>query len=227
MERLLNLLTDAQKIRLMLYSFYGKDAQDALNFIMAATPEMQSINQGLRSGSNPADLMDGVYFCLKNGATILYTGQTEMENVDHIGIIMGGMAFGVQLRDKGEFALYKDYEKCPKQADYYTSQNGRSCHEDFDCIKATERIKKIGTDIPLMDSEYIPCIRHWDIMGMFKSQLQAALKAAGGDVIAEDDWYWSASEYSQGHAWVVYFSNGGTNLYYKSGSTRVRAVVAF
>lgn len=40
-------------------------------------------------------------------------------------------------------------------------------------------------------------------------------------------WYWSASEYSRGGAWIVYFSDGYTGNYGKYGSSRVRAVVAF
>ena len=36
-----------------------------------------------------------------------------------------------------------------------------------------------------------------------------------------------ATEYSQTYAWSVNFSNGNVNYYYKYGSYRVRAVVAF
>ena len=44
---------------------------------------------------------------------------------------------------------------------------------------------------------------------------------------ASSAWFWSSTEYSQGSAWVVNFSNGGTDTGSKYGSYRVRAVAAF
>ena len=40
-------------------------------------------------------------------------------------------------------------------------------------------------------------------------------------------WYWSSTEGSQGGAWYVNFSNGGTYNSSKFSSGRVRAVAAF
>ncbi len=40
-------------------------------------------------------------------------------------------------------------------------------------------------------------------------------------------WYWSSTENSQSYAWVVYFSDGNTNIYGKYYSGAVRAVAAF
>lgn len=121
-----------------------------------------------------------------------------MENVSHIGIIYGSMKFGVQLQDKGRYSLYTNWERCPEHADYYT-ENGKSCHEEYDFIEATKRLKRIGTDIPLADGEYMPLIRQWDIMGMFKTNLQKALCAAGGYALEPDCWYWSISELQPEH----------------------------
>ena len=44
---------------------------------------------------------------------------------------------------------------------------------------------------------------------------------------ASSAWFWSSTEYSQGSAWNVYFSNGLTNNNNKFNSNRVRAVAAF
>ena len=44
---------------------------------------------------------------------------------------------------------------------------------------------------------------------------------------ASSAWYWSSTEYSQRHAWSVYFSSGNTSNNNKYNSTRVRAVAAF
>ena len=222
---ILDLLTPEQKQRYLLFKEFSDNAQSAYDFVLGSN--MNQTTLAPITVNSEDQLADGVYFCLKSGDIIPFNTQTKVDNVAFIGIVVGGNRFGVTLHDKGEFALYQDYDDCPETADYYTRCNGKSCHEDPDFMAATKRIQKIGTDIPLEDGEYIPCIRQWDCMGMFKSQLQAALKAAGGDPISEDDWYWSASETSQSNAWYVYFSNGhaGTNTKYTSG--RVRAVVAF
>ena len=42
-----------------------------------------------------------------------------------------------------------------------------------------------------------------------------------------NNWYWSSSEYSGNHAWVVDFSNGGTNSGLKDDAYRVRVIRAF
>ncbi len=62
---------------------------------------------------------------------------------------------------------------------------------------------------------------------MFKSQLQKALVAAGGEPLSDDEWYITASEYSQCHAWIVSFSTGYTICGGKHDNDRVRVVVAF
>ena len=43
----------------------------------------------------------------------------------------------------------------------------------------------------------------------------------------EAAWYWSSSEYSNNHAWVVNFGNGTTYTNYKDDTTRVRIIRAF
>lgn len=222
---ILNLLTPKQKQRYLLFKEFADNAQSAYDFIIGCNTDHTSVIS--TTVNSEAQLADGVYFCLKDGQIIPFNNQTKVDNVAFIGIVVGDNRFGVTLHDKGEYELYRNYNDCPEKADYYTRYNGKSCHEDPDFMAATKRIQKIGTDIPLGDGEYIPCIRQWDCMGMYKSQLQAALKAAGGDPIDEDDWYWSASEHSQFSAWLVLFSNGHTYGNLKCYTYRVRAVVAF
>ena len=42
-----------------------------------------------------------------------------------------------------------------------------------------------------------------------------------------NDYYWSSSEYSNHHAWYVYFGDGDTGSYVKKGTCRVRVIRAF
>ena len=222
-----NLLTANERIRLMFFREFGPElAQDAMDFVANRKGAFASLKPKDTITIVPEGAEDGIYFCLNDGTAVKYDGQEHMENVSHIGIIYGSMKFGVQLQDKGRYSLYTNWERCPEHANYYT-ENGKSCHEEYDFIEATKRLKRIGTNIPLADDEYMPLIRQWDIMGMFKTNLQKALCAAGGDAIEPDCWYWSISEGSRYNAWSVIFSDGHTYNYNKYNSYRVRAVVAF
>lgn len=223
-----NLLTASERIRLMFFREFGEKAQDAIDFVCQKRGAFESTKPIHTTVTLlPENAEDGVYFCMKDGTSIKFTGQTTMYNVKHIGLVLGGIKFGVLLRDKGAFKLYSNYERCPDHAAYYTRDNGKNCFEEYDFIAATKRIQEIGTPIPLLAGEYIPLMRNWSVMMMFKSQLQAALVAAGGEKISEDDWYWSASEFSSLLAWFVAFSDGNTNPSFKYSTGRVRAIVAF
>lgn len=223
-----NDLTAIERIRLMFFREFGPDlAQQAMDFVANKKNAFTSLKRKDCITVVAENAEDGVYFCLNDGTAVKYNGQDFMEDVKHIGIIYGAMRFGVQLMDKGAYSLYRIWERCPSNADYYTEPNHLSCHEEFDFVTATERIKSIGTDIPLSDGEYMPLVRQFDVMGMFKTDLQKALKAAGGDPLEKDEWYWTASEYNRRGAWSVSFSNGHVYNYGKYNSGRVRAVVAF
>lgn len=223
-----NLLTANERIRLMFFREFGPElAQDAMDFVANRKGAFASLKRNDTITIVPENAEDGVYFCLKDGTSVKYEGQERMENVSHIGIIYGAMKFGVQLIDKGNYSLYSNWRDCPEHASYYTDENNLSCHEEYDFIEATKRLKRIGTPIPLADNEYMPLVRQWDIMGMFKTALQKALQVAGGDPLASNCWYWSITEFSRTGAWIVGFSDGGTGNYGKCYSGRVRAVVAF
>lgn len=228
MENLNNLLSTSERIRLMFFREFGPEkAQDAMDFVANKKGAFSSLKTKDTITVLPDNAEDGVYFCLKDGTAVKYDGQGYMDNVDHIGLVLGHIKFGVTLRDKGRYKLYRNYERCPEEADYYTNSNRKSCHEEYDFIAATERLKRIGTDIPLEAGEYMPLVRQFDVMGMFKSSLQKALSAAGGEPLTVDSWYWTISENSQNNAWTVYFSDGYTTTSGKDNSYRVRAVVAF
>lgn len=222
-----NLLTASERIRLMFFREFGPElAQDAIDFVVNRKGAFASLKRNDTITIVPENVDDGVYFCLKDGTAVKYEGQENMENVSHIGIICGAMKFGVQLVDKGHYSLYNNWRDCPERADYYT-ENGSSCHEECDFIEATKCLKRIGTPIPLAENEYMPLIRQWDIMGMFKTTLQKALKAAGGIPLMQNCWYLSITEDSYYSVWQVHFSNGYTSYAGKYYGCRVRAIVAF
>jgi len=216
MDKLNNLLSTSERIRLMFFREFGDKAQDAMDFVANKKGAFASFKTKDTITVLPDNAEDGVYFCLNDGTAVKYDGQETMDNVAHIGLVLGHIKFGVTLRDKGRFKLYRDYERCPSSADYYTDQNGKSCHEEYDFIAATDRLKRIGTYIPFAD-----------VMGIFKTVLQKALRAAGGEPLESDAWYWTISEGSRNGAWNVNFSDGSTYINVKYNRYRVRGVVAF
>lgn len=169
---------------------------------------------------------DGVYICYADGSKELWNGSNSKENVSHIGIKLGNFKFGLQLYDKGTYQLLRDDVRCPATADHYT-RGKRNAFEDFDAEAATARIVALGTDIPLAAGELIPTLGQWGLMMIFASAIQEALAYVGGEPLTDEDWYWSATEYSQSYAWYVGFNDGHTTYNGKCYSTRVRAVVAF
>lgn len=199
------------------------------NFLITPTEEIPTIKtEGGEciSFQQSKPLADGVYICYKDGQKELFNGRNSKENVSHIGIKLGDIKFGVQLYDKGEYQLLRDGVKCPEKADHYT-RNRINCFEDFDYVAATKRIKNLGTDIPLDESEYLPTMGLWGVMMLFASKIQNALIHVGGEPLTDEDWYWSATEYNANSAWYVGFTDGGVNGSVKYFSHRVRPVVAF
>lgn len=171
--------------------------------------------------------LDGVYICYADGRKELWNGSNSKEDVSHIGVKLGNFKVGLQLHDKGTYQLLRDGVSCPETADHYT-RGKRNAFEDFDTETATARIVALGTDIPLAAGELIPTLGQWGLMMMFASAIQEALAYVGGDPLTDEDWYWSATEYSQNSAWYVNFNDGYTTIdLNKCNSYRVRAVVAF
>lgn len=160
-----------------------------------------------------------------DGHKELWNGSNSKENVSHIGVKLGNFKVGLQLHDKGTYQLLRDGVSCPENAPHYT-RGKRNAFEDFDAEAATARIIALGTDIPLNEGEYIPTLGQWGLMMMFASAIQEVLAYLGAEPLTDDDWYWSATEYSQYNAWNVNFNDGNTNNN-KYNSNRVRAVVAF
>ena len=68
------------------------------------------------------------------------------------------------------------------------------------------------------------------LMFVFKDEINALLKEAGGTMLNEDYAYWSVVEYYSTYAWCLYFSSCNINIcnYYKYNTyTVARGVAAF
>lgn len=78
----------------------------------------------------------------------------------------------------------------------------------------------------LEDGEYIPSLGQLNLMAHYMDELNKAFAYVSASPLSSA-WYWSSTEYSQGSAWFVSFSNGITSYNYKYNSGRVRTVIDF
>ena len=75
---------------------------------------------------------------------------------------------------------------------------------------------------------YLPCLYELGTIIAYRDELNKVFEMLGADILDEDDWGWSSSEYYTRNAWFVYFGSGNFNgISYKYGSCVVRAVSAF
>ena len=70
----------------------------------------------------------------------------------------------------------------------------------------------------------LPTKQMWSLVGAFIDEINAVIKELGGDVL--DNWYWSASEYYSGNAWVFYATVGYLGNGYKLSGFSCRGSLA-
>lgn len=71
----------------------------------------------------------------------------------------------------------------------------------------------------------LPTREHLKLIAEHIDEVNALIKANGGYEIR--GWHWTADEYDEFCAWLVYMSNGSTDHYNKYDDNYVRAVSAF
>ncbi len=228
---------------LELYREFGSDAQEALDFVVKNSPVLKidgdvsllPHDEGrIITVEKPGTIRfvggpeDGVYVVYDDGFVSKFDEKCKKEGIKAVGIVQYGHAFGVGLKDKGKFALVKDYEKCPESHPFYRD---RECDAMFDweCVERTKHIQEVGTDIPLEDDEYIPSLPMLVAMCHYADKgLNDALVLAGGEPLDMDEEYWSSTESRRNYARYVSFSGGNANTYTgKYYGLVVRAVTAF
>lgn len=75
---------------------------------------------------------------------------------------------------------------------------------------------------------YLPSLYELGTIAAYKDEINAVLSAVElSEFQLKNEYHWSSSENIQTYAWLVYFSNGYFNYYYKYISYVVRAVSAF
>nr|UWG24132.1 MAG: Protein of unknown function (DUF1566) [Bacteriophage sp.] len=109
----------------------------------------------------------------------------------------------------------ESFEEAKKSAEAYVQ----------DASLDTTDYPEIVQDV-LEDGEYIPSLGQLNLMAHYMDELNKAFAYVSASPLSSA-WYWSSTEYSQGSAWFVSFSNGITSYNYKYNSGRVRTVIDF
>lgn len=168
---------------------------------------------------------DGIYLIYHNGEVKPYANGCSNENVRYIGVVHNGHSFALALNDITDVALLPDGKKAGKR-----KRLDRECDAiyDFDSAKNTEALSEDNPALRdvLNEGEAIPALGVLNIIAHLRDEINNALEYIGKPKL-DDGYYWSSTENSQGIAWSVNFSNGGTIYYGKYDGNAVRAVAAF
>lgn len=176
----------------------------------------------------PAALADGVYIVTKDGRADKFTGTNLILDCDNpvigIGVKQGDRAVVVALTDAAggkDITLTAnedttDYDGyIPEYIDAVADWNGKA---------NTAHLREIGLNpaINLKDGEYIPSVGEMYLIYTHRKEINAALRHVGGQEIPSKG-YWTSTERSATHAWLLSLSNGTLPWSTKaSHGTRVR-----
>lgn len=174
---------------------------------------------------------DGVYLVMaddKNTAVLYRPGMQlmaeEISRCIGIGVKYGDRSLTVSLRDAAD----GDTELTTQKGGSRFITNYHDAVADWDGKAGTADLREIlHPNIKLGEKEYIPSLGQlYFILAHFR-EINEALNAVGGDPL-QDLWYWTSTEYSATHAWLLNLSDGFADFNTKASyRLRVRAVSAF
>lgn len=215
-------LTAKQNLRYDLLKATNYDvcnAKKCYDFINGNEPENQP-------AAGKITLADGIYLMQANGTVVRYTGQTlteaEKDFCTGIGVKFGDKSLALALNDISN----KDIALTTENGGTRFIISYHQAAEDMDGMEATNDIRDI-LNMGIADDEYIPSLGELYFILAHFSQINAALKAVGGEPL-RNDWYWSSTQYDATHAWPFYLSDGyASGITKATGQNRVRPVSAF
>lgn len=214
----MNNLSDRQNLRYELLKANNYDVDNAkkcYDFVAGDEPQSQSI-------AGTTKLADGIYIMYGKHA-VLFTGQeVSAQGCTGIGVNFGGKSLILATEDINDNGI----ELTTQQGGTRFITNYHRAAEDMDGKAATDDIRDI-LNMGISDDEYIPSLGELYFILAHFTQINAALKAVGGEPL-HNDWYWSSTQYSATIAWLLNLSGGGATTTTKAtGQSRVRPVSAF
>lgn len=214
----MNNLSDRQNLRYELLKANNYDVDNTkkcYDFVAGDEPQSQSI-------AGTTKLADGIYIMYGKHA-VLFTGQeVSAQGCTGIGVNFGGKSLILATEDISDNGI----ELTTQQGGTRFITNYHQAAEDMDGKAATDDIRDI-LNMGISDDEYIPSLGELYFILAHFTQINAALKAVGGEPL-HNDWYWSSTQYSATNAWGLYLSYGCASYFTKFTSQfRVRPVSAF
>lgn len=227
-------MTENQKLKMELLKEFAisdepqtiETCRRAYAFLMEGENQPQPNHQGKH-------LKDGVYYiCDDEENTVVPYKATLTAPEDAMGVLLvqGERSIIIALQDCNDgkdTVLTKRKDPADIKGNYIDT-----CIDvvaDWNGKANTDHLKAVGLsdNISLNDGWYIPSMGEMLFIFTHKKEVNAALEKTGGRPIA-DDWYWTSTESSATHAWLLGLDNGYVDDYTKATSTgRVRPVSAF
>lgn len=173
---------------------------------------------------------DGIYFILSPDKIIYESMATDVEKHCSIavGVKMGDKFATVALHDAADgrdIALCDD-DKVPCGSGQFFHATFSQAISDWNGEDNTNDMRSsINPKINLIENEYIPSLAQLHFILMNINEINKALIEAGGEPM-EEDWYWSSTEYSDNHTWLVCFESGKSDFTNKCFGFFVRPAVS-
>lgn len=215
-------LTELQKLKASIVANLNFDvdkAKKVFNFIIG--------NESTSAQEMQQFWSDGVYYVLEDGhLTATDDPESIVGQVIGVAVKMGDRIATVALHDAAdgeEIALTTDTpcgsEKFfhPDFFDAITDWDGESNTKDYGDL--------LNPEIGLKEGQYIPSLAQLHLILLNIKEVNKALEAVGGSPMRKE-WYWSSTEHSAHHSWIVHFHNGGSYNSNKSLAIVVRPAVA-
>lgn len=225
----ITIMTDESKLELLRLAVNKSDS-------LAEAEKYAKLVLGIEQ-KDVDSLLDSDNFHAPYKLFVKYANGVHSETFTHlegtpIGIsvfVLGkrDMSFTVGLRDKGVFTLLKDDDSDDEDVKYYPREV--DALHDWDAEANTASIIKRGTDIPLIEGEFIPSLAQLAFIGHIIEPLNESLKIVGGEPLDTVARYLSSTESDASGAWYLYLNDGTLDGWTgkSQGKTHVRPVSVF
>ena len=154
-------------------------------------------------------LEDGVYVVFASGE-IKPASEYNEQDGSHSKVLMvyHGHAWIVAPCDAecGKTTLLKKDAGIENDSPYYKAEI--EALNDFNMESCTAHLRKAGLAFDMDDDSFIPTAGQLAAMWLYRDSLNKALKDTGGEPLNTDEYYWSSSEDSEYHSWIVNYNSG-------------------
>ena len=213
----MEVLSNLQKLRKELFDKLNdvQKAKAAYDFVIG-NDVMQT-----KPAPVPGNVSNGVYIVYNDGTYVPFSSDAPKDNAKFVGVAYDGHTFGV-FRKVGDYQLLPS-TNIPKDD---LCQDEYQALFDWDFVKHTDHIFKLGSEIPLVEGEYLPTAPMFVVMANLANQdLNDALKHIGLDPIDLYGYYWVAQRSDASSAWFFNGIGGYLGSNSVTGEFTVQAVV--